>query len=115
MTTETTAAEQSGAKENRTQDRRATVRNLLKYRAIAAEKYCESLECLRDRRDDIAFLKDPIQRDDLVMRSPINRPSKLHLHWHGPFVVLEITDNDTMQLTTPNGYILNHLINKARI
>jgi len=63
----------------------------------------------------MAFLKDPIQRGDLVMRSPINRPSKLHPQWDGPFVVLEITDKDTMQLATPNGYILNHLINKARI
>ena len=115
MMTGTMAVERTGAKENRTWDRRATVRNLLKYRAIAAEKYCESLERLMDRTDDMTFLKDPIQRGDLVMRSPINRPSKLHLHWHSPFVVLEITDNDTMQLATPNGYILNHLINKARI
>jgi len=68
-----------------------------------------------DRRDDTAFLKDPIQRGDLVMRSSINRPSKLHPQWDGPFIVLEITDRDTMQLATPNGYILNHLINKARI
>jgi len=115
MTTGTTAAEWSGTKENRTRDRRATVRNLLKYRAIAAEKYRESLERLMDRRDDTAFLKDSIQRSDLVMRSPINRPSKLHPQWDGPFIILEITDKDIMQLATPNGYILNHLINKARI
>ena len=102
MTTGTTAAEQSGGKENRTRDRRATVRNLLKYRAIAAEKYRESLERLMDRRDDT---EDPIQRGDLVMRSPINRPSKLHRQWDGPFIVLEITDRDTMQLATPNSYI----------
>ena len=113
--TGTMAVERTGAKENRTRDRRATVRNLLKYRAIAAEKYCESLEHLMDRRDDTAFLKDPIQHGDLVMRSPINRPSKLHPQWDGPFIVLEITDRDTMQLATPNGYILNHLINKVRI
>ena len=115
MTTGTTAAERSDAKENRRRDRRATVRNLLKYRAIAAEKYRESLERLMDRRDDTAFLKDPIQRGDLVMRSPINRPSKLHPQWDGPSIVLEITNKDTMQLATPNGYILNHLINKAPI
>ena len=76
--TGTMAVERTGAKENRTLDRRAMVRNLLKYRAIAAEKYCESLEHLMDRRDDMAFLKDPIQHGDLVMRSLINRPSKLY-------------------------------------
>ena len=61
----------------------------------------------------MAFLKDPIQRGELVMRSPINCPSKLHLQWDGPFIVLEIIDKDTMQLVTPNSYILNHLINKT--
>jgi len=100
MMTGTTAVERTDAKENRTRDRRATVRNLLKYCAIAAEKYC-----LMDRRDDTAFLKDPIQHGDLVMRSPINCPSKLYPRWDGPFIVLEITDRDTMQLATPNSYI----------
>jgi hypothetical protein len=49
------------------------------------------------------------------MRSPISRPSKMHPKWDGPFVVLEITDKDVCQLATPNGYILNHLVNKARL
>jgi hypothetical protein len=49
------------------------------------------------------------------MRSPINRSSKLHPRWEGPFVVLDATDNDAFQLATANGYIVRNLVNKKRL
>jgi len=73
------------------------------------------MQPLADARDDTAFLTDPLQPGDLVMRSPINRKSKLHPEWDGPFVVLEVTDKDAVQLALANGYIINNLVNKARL
>ena len=73
------------------------------------------MQRLADARDDTAFLTDPLQPGDLVMRSPINRRSKLHPEWDGPFVVLEVTDKDAVQLASANGYIINNLVNKARL
>ena len=49
------------------------------------------------------------------MRSPLNRKSKLHPKWDGPFVVLNSTDKDAYQLATSNGHILGNLVNRARI
>ena len=96
-------------------DDRHRIRNLRKYRTVAAERYNAAMQHLADARDDTAFLTDPLQPGDLVMRSPINRKSKLHPEWDGPFVVLEVTDKDAVQLASANGYIINNLINKARL
>jgi len=85
------------------------------YRTVAAERYNAAMQRLADARDDTAFLTDPLQPGDLVMRSPINRKSKLHPEWDGPFVVLEVTDKDAVQLASANGYIINNLVNKARL
>ena len=49
------------------------------------------------------------------MGSLINHKSKLHLEWDGPFVMLEVTDKDPVQLASANGYIINNLVNKARL
>ena len=49
------------------------------------------------------------------MRSPLNRKSKLHPGWDGPFVVLESSDKDTYQLATSNGHILENLVNLNRL
>jgi len=49
------------------------------------------------------------------MRSPINRKTKLHPRWDGPFVVLDSTDKDVYQLGTANGYILENLVNVDRL
>jgi hypothetical protein len=50
---------------------------------------------------------------DLVMREPLNRRSKLHPRWDGPFVVLGATNKDVYQLATANGYTLPNLHNIA--
>jgi len=98
-----------------TVDDRQRIRNLRKYRTVATERYNAAMQRLADARDDTAFLTDPLRPGDLVMRSPINRKSKLHPEWDGPFVVLEVTDKDAVQLASANGYIINNLVNKARL
>jgi len=101
--------------EEAAQHRREHVQNLSRFRTEAAEKYHASLERLVQSRDDSADLHGPILIGDLVMRSPINRKSKLHPRWDGPFVVLDSTDKDVYQLGTANGYVLENLVNVARL
>ena len=52
---------------------------------------------------------------DLIMRKSINRKSKLHPKWDGPFVVYDFTASDTYQLAMTNGYIIPNLVNVARL
>jgi transposase InsO family protein len=96
-------------------DRRTRVQNLDKHRTEAADRYRAALEKLAKSRDDTVFLNDPIMPGDLVMREPLNRKSKLHPRWDGPFVVLGATDKDVYQLATANGYTLPNLHNVARL
>ena len=51
---------------------RQRIRNLRKYRTVAAERYNAAMQRLADARNDTTFLTDPLQPGDLVMRSPIN-------------------------------------------
>ena len=97
------------------QDRRTKVKDLDKYRTEAAERYRVALEKLAKIRDDHAFVNDPILPGDLVMREPLNRRSKLHPRWDGPFVVISATDKDVYQLATANGCRLPNLVNIARL
>ena len=78
-------------------------------------KYCQPLEYRIDRKDDMIFLKNLIQCGNLDMRFSFNCPLKLYFQWDNYFVVLEITDKDTMQLAILNGYIFNYLTNNERI
>jgi hypothetical protein len=96
-------------------DRRIKVQNLDKYRTEAADRYRAAIEKLAQNRDDTAFINDPIIPGDLVMRIPLNRRTKLHPKWDGPFVILNSTDKDVYQLATANGYILPNLHNIARL
>jgi predicted secreted hydrolase len=52
---------------------------------------------------------------DLVMRSILNQKTKLHAKWDGPFVVLASTDNNTYQLSTANGYMIQSLVNDVHL
>ena len=97
------------------QHRREHVQDLSKFRTEAAEKYHAALERLVQSRDDTAYLQGPILVGDLVMRTPLNRKSKLHPRWDGPFVVLGSSEKDVYQLGTANGYTLENLINGTRL
>ena len=49
------------------------------------------------------------------MRKPLNRKSKIHPKWDGPFVILDTSDTDNYQLGTANGHVLENLVNKERV
>jgi len=98
-----------------TEARRKYVQNLDKYRSDAQKRYQTALERLADKHDDQAFLTGTISPGDLVMREPINRESKLHPKWDGPFVVVATTDYDVYQLASANGYIVRNLVNASRL
>jgi len=94
--------------------RREHVQDLSKYRTDSAKKYQAALEHLAKSKDD-SYLTTPIIIGDLVMRTPLNRKSKLHPRWDGPFVVLDSTEKDVYQLATANGHILQNLVNVERL
>ena len=96
------------------EERRQHVQDLRKYRTDAANKYKESITKMADARDDGNF-STPISPGDLVMREVLNRKTKLHPKWDGPFVVLDSTDKDTYQLATANGYTIRNLVNGVRL
>lgn len=95
--------------------RRKHVQDLTKHRTLAADRYQEGLRRLAETRDEYSNSAGTIIPGDLVMRKPLNRKSKIHPEWDGPFVVLEISDTDTYQLGTANGHILENLVNKQRL
>jgi len=94
--------------------RKTHIQNLSKYRTEAAEKYQNALQRLANSREE-SQSTTPIIAGDLVMRSPLNRKSKLYPKWDGPFVILASTDKDVYQLATMNGHIINNLVNQARL
>jgi len=59
--------------------------------------------------------REGIQDGDLVMREVLNHKSKLHPKYDGPFVATGSTNKDVYQLSTPNGYILQNLVNFDRL
>jgi hypothetical protein len=94
--------------------RRKHVQDLSKYRTEAAKKYQAALERLANSRDDL-YPARPIIIGDLVMREALNRKTKLHPPWDGPFVVLDSSDKDVYQLGTANGHVLENLVNGDRL
>ena len=94
--------------------RKTHVQDLSKYRTEAAEKYQNALQRLANSREE-SQSTTPIIAGDLVMRTPLNRKSKLYPKWDGPFVILASTDKDVYQLATANGHIINNLVNQARL
>lgn len=93
------------------QNRRDRVQNLEKYRTEAAERYRVAIEKLASARGDESFPEGAILPGDLVMREKLNRKSKIHPKWDGPFIVLDSTAKDTYQLATANGYTLPNVWN----
>jgi len=70
------------------------------------------MERLARNREEYSA-KEGIQDGDLVMRHVLNRKSKLDHQWDGPFVAVTSTDKDAYQLSGPNGYVLQNLVNQA--
>jgi len=95
--------------------RREHVQDLSKYRTAAAEKYQSGPRRIAEARDEYSSSASTIIPGDLVMRKPLNRKSKIHPKWDGPFLVLDTSDTDNYQLGTANGHVLENLVNKDRI
>ena len=95
--------------------RRKHVQDLSKYRTDAAERYQAGLRRIAEARDEYSNSASTIIPGDLVMRKPLNRKSKIHPKWDGPFLVLDTSDTDNYQLGTANGHVLENLVNKDRI
>ena len=90
------------------------VQDLSKYRSDAQVKYRQAMERLARNREEYAS-REAIQDGDLVMREVLNRESKLDPRWDGPFVAIASSDKDVYQISTPNGYVLQNLVNSARL
>ena len=97
-----------------TEHRRKHVQNLEKYRSDMQDKYREAMKQLARNREEYAS-REGIQDGDLVMREVLNHKSKLHPKYDGPFVATGSTNKDVYQLSTPNGYILQNLVNFDRL
>ena len=95
--------------------RRKHVQDLSKHRTEAAERYQSGLRRLAESRDETSNSASSIIAGDLVMRAPINRKSKIHPKWDGPFVVLDTSEKDVYQLGTANGHVIENLVNKQRL
>ena len=94
--------------------RRKHAQDLSKYRSEMQDKYHEAMERLARHREEYAS-KEGIQDADLVMRKVLNQKSKLHPKYDGPFVTIASTDRDVYQLSSPNGHVLQNLVNSARL
>jgi hypothetical protein len=89
------------------------IKNLESYRQEANAKALARLEAEADKRDG-EMVERSLGIGDLVLCRN-ERESKLHPRWDGPFIIYDVSDKNTYQLMTRNGYILRHLYNGNRI
>jgi transposase InsO family protein len=89
------------------------VQNLEKFREESNAKALARLEAEAESRDE-SYKERALGIGDLVLR--VNeRQSKIHPRWDGPFIIHDVSDKNTYQLRTRNGYILRHLYNGSRL
>lgn len=75
-----------------------------------------ALKCLKDLtlRHEANYKDCGLTIGNFVLRrSP--KSSKIHLRWDGPFIIHDLTDWNTYQLRTQNGYILRTLYNAEQL
>jgi transposase InsO family protein len=89
------------------------IKNLESYRQEANAKALARLEAEADKRDG-EMVERGLGIGDLVLRKS-ERQSKLHPRWDGPFLIYDVSEKNTYQLMTRNGYILRHLYNGNRL
>nr|VWP00786.1 Methylenetetrahydrofolate reductase (EC [Ganoderma boninense] len=89
------------------------VRDLSQFRGEANMQALRRLEAAAEKREN-TYRDRGIGIGSLVLRrSP--EATKLHPRWDGPFVVHDLTDRNTYQLRTKNGYVLRTLYNAERL
>ncbi|PIL29294.1 hypothetical protein GSI_09345 [Ganoderma sinense ZZ0214-1] len=89
------------------------VQNLERFRAEANAKGLQRLEKEASKREN-AYHDRALGIGDLVLHRSEN-PTKLHPRWDGPFIIQDLTDRNTYQLRTRNGYVLRTLYNGERL
>ncbi|GBE83862.1 hypothetical protein SCP_0509190 [Sparassis crispa] len=72
-------------------------------------RLAQQAEC-RDER----YCERALGIEDLILRRS-EPDSKIHPRWDGPFIIQDVTDKNTYQLATRNGYILRRLCNGERL
>lgn len=93
--------------------RRKHVQDHSKYRSEAQQLSTSNGRLTRSREEYSS--NECIQDGDLVMWAVLNRKSKMDPKWDGPFVAISSTDKDVYQLSSPNGHVLQNLINSVRL
>ncbi|TFY51095.1 hypothetical protein EVJ58_g10743 [Rhodofomes roseus] len=89
------------------------IQNLERMRTEANARALGRLENEANRREG-TYRERGFGIGDLVLRRS-ESPTKLHPRWDGPFIVHDLTDRNTYQLRTRNGYILRTLYNGERL
>ncbi|PIL34997.1 hypothetical protein GSI_02784 [Ganoderma sinense ZZ0214-1] len=89
------------------------VQNLERFHAEANAKGLQHLEKEASKREN-TYHDRALDIGDLVLRRSEN-PTKLHPRWDGPFIIQDLTDRNTYQLHTCNGYVLRTLYNGERL
>jgi hypothetical protein len=85
------------------------VQDLARFRAEANAQAESRMEREAAQRED-RYQEKGLGVGDLVKRRH-EAGTKLHPRWDGPFVIRDVTDKNTYQLQTRNGYILKNLYN----
>lgn len=89
------------------------VQDLAQFRQEANVRAESRMEKEAGQRDE-RYRETGLGIGDLVKRRH-EAGTKLHPRWDGPFIVRDVTDKNTYQLQTRNGYVLKNLYNGARL
>ena len=89
------------------------VQNLSRIRQEANRRAESRMEKEASQREE-RYRERGLGPGDLVKRRH-EAGTKLHPRWDGPFVIRDVTDKNTYQLQTRNGYILKNLYNGERL
>jgi hypothetical protein len=89
------------------------VQDLARFRAEANAQAESRMEREAAQRED-RYQEKGLGVGDLVKQRH-EASTKLHPRWDGPFVIRDVTDKNTYQLQTRNGYILKNLYNGERL
>jgi hypothetical protein len=109
LTREPTDKEISDLRERRLEH----VQDLARFRQEANVRAESRMEKEAGQRDE-RYRETGLGIGDLVKRRH-EAGTKLHPRWDGPFIVRDVTDKNTYQLQTRNGYVLKNLYNGARL
>jgi hypothetical protein len=99
------------------EDRFEYIADLEAERELALEQN-EKIQLKRKRRFDRRIRFDPVYEGDSVLLYDSrhkNFPGKLHISWMGPFNVISVFDNGSLQLATLEGEALPTRTNGSRV